>query len=322
MISQIRIAIKKRLISVYYRFLLLTYYYAEKGFVFSRIIKSIVFKNKKLCFMYIHCHRVVYDYYFDNCPSVNNKYINVFKQRTASYVAENYPWFFDKKYIRNIDVFVYNLGMTVDDGPSYGEIEQNLEKSQTISVTNAAFKGYMPQHTEYIFKNPSMFTWGDKNLNEMINKNEVDAEKFLKTNFYSAEFVRHYYDKCLDKMKNYEKQCDVKISDFIEQYGENEILYNSVTHPGTKEMMELGMRLMRKLGCNEEDLERIDPQNVPIIYVNAEVVYPDVIRGLNLDTNLIDERLFYPGKDNKKYNFKSYVEAYLHEGKGKQIEYK
>lgn len=293
----------------------------RKASVLHRIVLKSLVRGRKIIGFYGECHIYVYGGYLSQIELVKQKYCLLGKKE-IEYLARWHTKEIAKKSAWDkLDVLIYNPGVPNRNGaPS---LEQVLEwipdKCKKIEVTNAAFKGYMPQHTEHVFKNNGYFVWGDKYLNKLLD-NEIVTEnnyaELSREDYISEDKVNEHFDKSIKWMKMYERQCTIKIADYIEKNGKDRILYYSVTHPETELMIEITRRILKEIGVDSEDLtsklsyagELFD------LHSHGESVYPCVIKGLGIQ-NSTDRRVQYGNYKEIRLDFKEYIREYIRLGK-------
>ena len=284
----------------------------RKYFLLNLGLAGLVKHRKKLIGFYGECHIYVYGSALSKCAGLKKKYV-IIGAKEIEYLARWHHKQINKESAwKYLDVLIYNPGVPERTGaPTLQKVLEWIpENCQKIEVTNAAFKGYMPQHTERVFKNNGYFIWGDKNLNKLISDEKSIEETNLR-NIYTEQYVNDYFDKSIRHMKMYEKDCTVKIADYIEKHGKNRVLYYSVTHPETEIMAELTHRILEVVGISAKisDAAASDPQFN--LHSHGEVIYPCVFTGLGIAGDP-DKRLIQPGNYKElQYSFDEYAKEYL-----------
>lgn len=287
----------------------------DAGSVFGKVLARLVIGNKKIVVLYGHCHMTVYRAYLEQCREFKKRY-KIFGE-DLGYIGRFFPDEINDKSIWNHANFVvYNPWMPIPDGlPKLEEIQSKMaEETKLINITNAAFKGYFPQHTT---NSNERFCWGDKNLNNLLDsKNPIDdemIEQLLSENYYSTETVNKYFDGCIKNLRTVEKFCDIGIVDFIEKYGRTKVLYYSMTHPTNEVMFELSLRLLHEIGI-EKDITPKTKKKLPNLRHHAEVIYPSVWRALGIVGDPY-ERKISPGNDStENCGVKEYFVGYIEDG--------
>ena len=275
----------------------------SEGFM-QKVLLQVMLHGRKLVGFYGECHMYVYGGYLANIESVKKRYCLLGTKEIEYLVHWHGKEILQKSSWAKLDVLIYN------------PIPEQCKK---IEVTNAAFKGYMPQHTERIYKNGGFFVWGDKYLNELLEKDDIsedDYEVLESVDYLSADEVNAYFEKSIKRMKMYERQCTVKIADYIECNGKDRILYYSVTHPETEVMIELTNRILAELGIEGADIStKIDVSDgMYDLHSHGEAVYPFVLNGLGIK-NVTERKIQYGNYKYIQLAFKDYLKEYVRLGK-------
>ncbi len=305
------------------RFLYGTLLLRENNNILGKVFYKILLRGRKLVAFYGECHIYLYNAYFNECKAFKKQY-KILGGKEIEYLAH-----YHKKQINRsaswayLDFLVYNSGVPKRDGAPSLEcvLEWLPEKCQRIEVTNAAFKGYTPQHTEKKIENSGYFTWGDKNLNKLLELDNADENVLdeLKTpEYYSAEYVNTFFDKSIVRMKQYERGCTVKIADYVEMYGKTRLLYYSVTHPENEVMEEIAKRILFLLGIEGDKIVLTGKSNRSFdLHSHGEVVYPSVWYGLGLEGKPEDRKI-QPGDYKEiQLTFEDYIKRYFEMGNNK-----
>ena len=306
------IRIKEKLVN---RLLLWTMYNDSKV---VDIIERIICHGRKKVAFYGRCHENFYYYTLNQCKTFKKKYIYVRIGQVGLPSSKLKNKYFNNVNIwKKMDVIIYNLGISIDeDTIGFEEIRRSLsDKTRCIALTNAAFKGYFPQHTDKIFKNESLLFRGDKNLNKLIEAGQhTEIKKLENLDYYSKESVNAFFDSNVEKVKIYEKKCDIKIADYIEKYGKHRILYYSMTHCVEDVMIELTARIMVALGLDAKELSEINLEFAPKYNTHMEAVYPSVCEGLGISLKTLDTWWIVPG-ESERFLFGDYIEYYYNLGR-------
>lgn len=283
-----------------------------------RYIKALA-KNKKICALYGMCHMSIYRNFLLNSEQFLSKYI-ILDIPTVNDRFTKYHDVLKSDFIwKCCDLVITSQisSVNLSDVFSTQEILKKTNKDcKKIVVTNAAFKGYFLQHTTGIRETAQYFGWGDKNINRMIikGKNYKDIEDMiLEQEYYEYEYINKYFDKSLKILEEEEKECDIKICDYIKENGRSKVLFYSWTHPTDEIMVEIGKRIFEKLGLDtcifEEHIGDIR------LNTNEELIYPCVLKTLGIVNadNYVKERKMNPGhlwKDNL-LTYKEYIKEYI-----------
>lgn len=308
-IGTLRLRIKNKICRIFdYINNEIKYFFLDCGFV--RLVK----RKKKLIGFYGECHMYIYGAALLKCRDLKKKYV-LLGGKEIEYLARWYGKQINKKSAWNhLDILIYNTGVPERLGaPTLKDIMDWLpDNCQKIEVTNAAFKGYMPQHTERVFKNNGFFIWGDKNLNTIIDTGDTENSH---VDNYTVDYINGYFDKAIKHMKLYERKCTVQIADYIEKYGRDRVLYYSVTHPETEIMLEITRRILECLGIKHNLNDSFLNNSQFDLHSHGEVVYPSVFKALGIKGNPF-ERIIQPGNyKDLQYTFEQYICEYVKMGK-------
>lgn len=270
--------------------------------------------RKKLIGFYGECHIYIYGAALSRCSALTKDYV-LLGAKEIEYLAKWHSKRINQASAWNhLDVLIYNPGVPDREGaPSLNQVLTWLpEGCRRISVTNAAFKGYMPQHTDRVFRNEGCFIWGDKNLNALLKEGKTDGSV---DNIYTQQYVNEFFDKSVRLMKMYERDCTIRIADYIESHGRERVLYYSVTHPETEIMEELTRRILKELGV-DQNVRSKDMSNAQFdLHSHGELVYPCVYTGLGIKEDPYARRIQPGNYKDKVYTFKEYLSEYLRLGK-------
>lgn len=162
-----------------------------------------------------------------------------------------------------------------------------------ISIPNAYYEGYFPQFVANKKYSPyqdkyrnGIMPCGDKNIEKMylVEGKGVDTiiQEILSESFYSVDEVQAGHKKSLDELKSREKECDVMISDYIEERYSVERLFYTINHPINKLLTVILERAFLLVGIHIKDWS----YEKAIVNDNIIIpIYPSVIKGLALEFN-------------------------------------
>ncbi len=289
----------------------------------QRAMYTFLTRNKRIIGFYGECHITIYSNYLKSSPILMDRYRLVFAE-DINRIARRIPQILGKKRIWNkCDFLIYNFNFPINDGvPRLSLVESWLPDScKKVSVTNVVFDGYFPQHTNRVFSNDKYFIWGDKNLNRILESGSFDeVYSLFDDNYYSKDDVVRFYERALKRLKMIEKDCCIRIADYVERHGKERVLFYSTTHPESEIMVELTRRILIELGERNDEMQ-IDYDSLSSLYnlqCHGEIVYPSVYLHLGLPGSYKD-RIITPGKHMEcHYDFEQYVDEYLQMGQGSE----
>lgn len=278
-------------------------------------------RGRRLVAFFGECHMEVYAELLNWNPSFRKKYLPMGAAQIGVLVRKHGEIIYREDTWNKVDVLIYNSNVHVPKGRlELGQVLAWLpEDAERIEVTNAAFKGYMPQHTERVFPNKGYFNWGDKNLNALLNANHIDeaaVSALGEDGFYQADYVSSHFEKSLKQMRLSERECSVKIADYVEEHGRERVLYHSVTHPKPELMLELTARIACALGLDKTCLGKRAGTMAEYLDVGShgELIYPSVWKALGIKEGNWETRFIQPGNYPVGYTFWQYVKEYLRMG--------
>ncbi|WP_130836628.1 WcbI family polysaccharide biosynthesis putative acetyltransferase [Lachnoclostridium sp. Marseille-P6806] len=288
---------------------------AGRKYSLSHFVLWLLRRGRKLVYFYGECHINIYREALGHNAEFRKRYLMVGARDTEYLAAKHGDRLLRRESWSKADVLIYNFGVPErPDVPALSSVLEWIpETCFQISVTNAVFKGYMPQHTERVFANEGYFVWGDKNLNHILSSEEDPEEELSHLageDFYDPDYVDRYFSKSLRHLKLYEKGCDIGIADYIEEHGKERILYYSVTHPEQEIMLEISRRLALKLGIAPAGNGGPDAADIMELHSHGEVVYPSVCKALGLPGEC-KKRAINPGNYNALYTFSEYMREYV-----------
>ena len=143
--------------------------------------------------------------------------------------------------------------------------EKFNEDAKIVWIPNIYFKGYFPQfvrnsHNIDTDKHQSgRFPYGDKYVDEIMENSEMNpnVEKILDRicdeNFLSPEEIQTAIDDSLNELKNREWNCDVKMSDYVENNYREQQIFFAKGHPMPQVTFELARRVLKFIGIRSDN---------------------------------------------------------------------
>lgn len=223
--------------------------------------------------------------------------------------------------LRKVDLFIYQYikaDNKFSEKLSIDYIISFLKNTcKKICIPNCYFTGYFPQYIPNKY-NPRPITdepgsdplpYGDKNIQnlwESLSVEEIQT-KLHDENFYSIEEVQENAEKSLEELRNREKNCNVVISDYIDQHYKTEYLFYTPNHVSNHLLKELMIRVFRLIGIDCSDIKEDQAwensgRQMPI--------YPSVKKSLGLTFNK-DTFIWNRVLKKEPSNLDEYVEAYV-----------
>lgn len=272
--------------------------------------------GKKLCGLYGFCHMPVYESLLWTSKQFTEEYhtitlLSYHHPGTPHFEMLFMPWIYSHLDLLILG-YVHPKKYMVPDWRTVKKLAG--KKCKVILVTNAAFKGYFPQHARAFPETFRKIWWGDKNLNKMILANETPDKMFQTISmpsFYNAEKVNRFYENELNKLESAESECDVRIGDYIRKYGRQRRLMYSSTHPVECVMKEIAIRIFEKLSLDIEILKALPESDVPSLRRTGEFIYPSVYYALGLPKEQEDERVSVNMDESNSVTLSEYVDLYV-----------
>lgn len=151
------------------------------------------------------------------------------------------------------------------------------------------------------------FPYGDCILDELSLRHSpeeiVEIVKF--DNLFSRRFLKRFFEERIEKLREKESVCDIKILDYILANYKKELLFYSKNHPCNKLIVEFVKRILNYLGY-------MDFNAKPTLYKEMdlwqEIIYPSVAKeyGLQFEKEIYNDCALDEG-----CNFDEIVKFYL-----------
>lgn len=190
----------------------------------------------------------------------------------------------DLAFWKEIDLFIYQKVLETNRfycGLATKHILGMLSEScQTIQILNIYFTGYFIQakRNEHNIMQEvhqsGLFFYCDKYVDEMIEKglseNEIINE-ISRVDFIEPKQVYDAVKKSFEQMREREKEADVGITDFVEQYYDKQQLFYSFNHPTNFVLFEYAKRILKYLDLGDLEIDE-----------NAAYILADTLRGVDI----------------------------------------
>lgn len=135
--------------------------------------------------------------------------------------------------------------------------------------------------------------------------------RLLDSDFYTVGAIQNRLSESIEALKEKEKVCDIKISDYVESNYQKRRLFYTVNHPSEEVMTELTERIMRKaFGIKRKIHFRMSPD----LSYSIQPIYPSIKRGLNLkfhDKYYWCNKQFDWGGSHSKLSISEYIDMYI-----------
>ena len=270
----------------------------QPGFALEKIKKCM---NKQIVSFYGNCQTVPLSYMFIESKKLKEKYAVLTLPPIHLFNKYNeYEKGIDEGILNNISIFIYQY---INENNAYSfKMSTNYilcrlySGALRVCIPNCYFIGYYPNKMNYnvdVLEGDVVVIGGrDNNIDSMyqnISKEEIVAQ-LSNTDFYSKDDVLKHCDQSIQELKNREKKCDIKISDYIEKYYKKQVLFYTRNHPSNQLLYVLLERVLKYLHINE-DVYDIIPQKVFDLNHRQDFIYPSVAKALGLDLSNYDYML-------------------------------
>lgn len=223
-----------------------------------------------------------------------------------------------REYLQHIDLFIYqNVGAENKFSRLFDTDQYILpalkEDAKKCCIPFAYFEGYFPQHIPNV-RDPrkecdGIMPYGDSKIQNLLEqgKTPLEIESILnKDNLFSTDELIENVDRSLNELRKREKECDISISDYIEENYKEKCLFYTPSHPVTDVLVEVMRRVYTFLEIKNYSI-RIDklPENDGL----EMIIYPSVKRKLGLE---FEKKTFRFNRDieNKKSSLMDYIVKY------------
>lgn len=255
----------------------------SKGLVEFYDFISIHYYDKQFAILYGNCHINVIAKYLDQQIEFSKKYfLRVFYVGAKEVPNEN--------ELKHCDVFIgqdirtnNELGM-----PDMNSLVKKTRECNVITIPNLyGYKFFWPQVTErfdnidnlhlgndripekdlnnlsYAARGPVrwMIGWHDKYIERALEKG-IDIDEIIDNCLYKDVFqpeeIRSVFLEAINKLIEREKDCDVKISDYILENYRNEELFYDPAHPTNILLKEKTRRILNKLNIYDIEFDECE----------------------------------------------------------------
>lgn len=294
---------------------------------FNLAIKAIK-KYRKIMVLFGNCQTVAIQYYLQYNKEFSEKYcILSMPYMWLPESVQKYEWLFKNEIFKEIDILVtQNISVNNKFGSIFAT--QNVLKKlssdcKIVKICNCYSDCYYPQFLNKFEINEKYIKINENGL--AIFKNQIDynvvkmitskksIEEILDiisdNSFYSKKELFTFFWDELEKNIEREKDCDVKICDYLESHLMTEILFEGNNHPSEKVLMEITRRLLKVLEIDNIEIYAeggIHAWGIP--GEDRTPIYPSVINQLGIQD---DFNLLYRLPTGKKVSFREYMKSYI-----------
>lgn len=208
-------------------------------------------------------------------------------------------------------------------------LRQNMKKdARCIVFPLLNFAGYFPQYSlesKHVTLGKVLVSYGDANI-DRLNREGYSVDQIVETlskdDFYSDTCLFRWFEQKFNEIESRDKDCDVKMSDWIRLNYSKEILFHSFNHPKESVVRELASRILNYLGIFDKTFEdEFIIERTSNMHMQEQPIYPSVRNYLKIrgggghDSQACSPNLFAA---NWRFNFKDYVKYYVNSLQGDQ----
>lgn len=272
-------------------------------------------QKKKLALLFGNCHMCIIKEYLEK-SSFMQEYV-IYPLPAICDIEEGY---IEENVLKKVDLIIYQQ---VKKENKFGEylssnyiLAQLKNDARRISISNTYGFGLalFPQSSmnlKYKATDEDKYGWfpyEDKNIDRWMKKNlSIDEMLYYikDENFYSDKEIIENYNENVKKYQQKEKNCDIKIMDYIEENIRFNKLFYDPEHPSNIVLKEIAKRILQYLNLSTS----ISEINRSLEYFEINI-YASVKKVLQLHFQE-EELRKNSDKKTKKMDLKGYVEDYV-----------
>ncbi len=275
--------------------------------------------EKKIAVLYGNCHMGSLFEVLNKCVEFTEKYALYPVKLVCNIESEKY---FQHPVFKNCDLFIHqSIQLNNRYGSEYASeniISLLKESCVIIAVPNIYHLPmcFFPQYAEKpeLKQNGTIF-FRDSIIDEFINegKSITDIVKaYESSDFFSKEYIAEKWDVFINKIKDREVDWDIKISDYLINQSNKEILFYDPNHPREDVIKYIAKQLLKYMGIKVED-KYIDHMNIAKMDSYEMPLHQSVVDFFQLNYDLKNRVLRHTGiKRNRfKMKLKQYIKQYI-----------
>lgn len=213
-----------------------------------------------------------------------------------------------EKLLGELDLFI-----TQNVGESHGifassNLANHLKAGgKVVRIPNAYFSGYMPEVVYFRAGEPHVTKFCDYHdanflaffMEDPVNAVQKAVDAATDKSQYTQEFVLANAMASINELKRREEECDVTVSDYIEQNWRNDILFYSMNHPKRKVLSHIASNVLGLLGQKSRDLkgdyEHLDNTRLPVYESIRAILNNNVEWQLSVSRQELELEDYYSG---------------------------
>lgn len=109
-------------------------------------------------------------------------------------------------------------------------------------------------------------------------KNKTANKECLPSNFAPSMLpdidfhCKERFDFCQNYLRDRERECDIKVADFIQENYQNQKLFNTQNHPSTFVMHHVANEILKSIGMKEIKNRKVDLKSYGMFPISANAV--------------------------------------------------
>lgn len=224
--------------------------------------------------------------------------------------------------LKELNLYIYQYIKTESDFSNFAS--ENIDillhnECKKMCIPNLYFEGYFPQCAGRRKPRSLILNHGDTPIFDFIDscieKEFAECKSIKKVtdklenvDYFTSELVYSNLKKSLDELKEREKKCDIKMSDYIHTNYKKKWLFTEPSHPINEVIAELVYRLLDKLDIKGHKIEHEKYRQLGDRYC---LLYPSTTKILDLEFNVDDGYYCMRSLYNIKLTFEQYIELYI-----------
>ena len=214
-----------------------------------------------------------------------------------SFELRQEDWEDVEKLLGELDLFItQNVGESHGIFASTNLVNHLKAGGKVVRIPNAYFSGYMPEVVYFRAGEPYVTKFCDYHdanflaffMEDPVNAVQKAVDAATNQSQYTEEFVLANAKASIDELKRREEECDVIVSDYIENNWRDDILFYSMNHPKRKVLSHIASNVLSVVGQDSTDVkgnyEHLDNTRLPV-YESVRAVL-----SRNIDWNLAVSR--------------------------------
>ena len=274
--------------------------YIEKDVIYYKLLKKLsqndeeslsnfyhfISKERKIATIYGNCQANLIAQFLEKSKKFSDEYVIVQFPGIHEFDKGEKENGINKKILSAISLFIYMNVKTDNRFSPFLSTALICEKLNSdcirTSIANPYFTGYFPQIGKGIVR--GAFEERGTFYEDKLLSADSDFESILKTisnpDLYQQNFLLEKANESLEKLKEKDELCDIKISDFVIANYKKYKLFHTFSHAANIVLKELSKRILDYLGYRDVDLNSIETEENTALCL---FIYPSVAKHLELE---------------------------------------